>query len=47
MKTFIIFIIYILYNSYISDKMENVADNYYDTREKNNKTTSGFRQCTN
>ena len=39
MKTFIIFIIYILYNSYISDKMENVADNYYDTREKNNKTT--------
>lgn len=39
MKIFILFTIYVLFNSYISDKIENIANNYYNLREKNNKTT--------
>jgi hypothetical protein len=39
MKVFILFIIYFIFHIYMSNNLENIASQYYDTREKNNKTT--------
>lgn len=39
MNVFIFFVIYVIFHIYMSNNLENIGGQYYDTRQKNNKTT--------